>query len=58
MDFFLPVVDENKFHENFKRILIKNDILSQALFNEWAEGVVDRDHKAIKEFQISFNSTF
>ncbi|AUH00133.1 hypothetical protein CWC46_10165 [Prodigiosinella confusarubida] len=58
MDFFLPLVNEDKFHENFKRVLLKNDKLAQNLFNKWAAEFVDRDNKIIKEFQTSFNSTF
>lgn len=58
MDFFLPVISENSFHENFRRILLKNDRLAQNLFNKWSDGFVDRDNKIIREFQTSFNSTF
>ena len=58
MNFFLPVVDTLDFHENFKRVLIKNNKPAQKLFNEWASGFVDRDTKLIKEFQTTFNSTF
>lgn len=58
MDFFLPVISKDLFHENFRRVLLKNDQLAQALFNQWANGFVDRDNKIIKEFQTSFNSTF
>ncbi|WP_224718153.1 hypothetical protein [Pectobacterium versatile] len=58
MNFFLPVVEKLDFHENFKRVLIKNNKPAQELFNKWASGFVDRDKKLIKEFQTTFNSTF
>lgn len=48
MDFFLPVISKDLFHENFRRVLLKNDQLAQALFNQWANGFVDRDNKIIK----------
>ncbi|MDD2732642.1 MAG: hypothetical protein PHF56_01775 [Desulfuromonadaceae bacterium] len=59
IDLFTPVVPDENQHSNFRVITTpglyshERDVLAS-----WAEGFVDRDGKAVKEFQTTFNSTF
>lgn len=69
MDLFTLQVDEDKLHPNFKSVT-KNDIPSSYVsigmnlekdrktLESWCEGFPDRDHKFVKEFQTTFNSSF
>lgn len=57
-DFFEPVVSHDKMHSNFIGTLGPASENARNLFNEWADGFIDRDNKIIKEFQTTFNSTF
>ncbi|HCK0307952.1 TPA: hypothetical protein NR334_002183 [Listeria innocua] len=56
MDFFTPVVKKDKLHHNFIH-LASNQYLKKVL-NEWGKGFQDRDGKFVKEFQMTFNSSF
>ena len=58
INFFNPVVESIKFHMNFLQMLEDQQDEIRDLFNKWAEGLVDRDGKLVKEFQTTFNSTF
>lgn len=58
MDFFQPVVKEAKWNKNFLSVLVPFREAECQLFNQWAEGFVDRDGKLVEEFQTTFNSTF
>lgn len=59
IDLFKPVVPDEKQHSNFRVIstpgLYSNE---RDVLTSWADGFVDRDGKAVKEFQTTFNSTF
>ncbi len=59
IDFFTPIVSENRQHQNFKVMtspgLCRNE---REVVIGWADGFIDRDGKAVKEFQTTFNSTF
>lgn len=58
MDFFQPIVEEAKRNTNFSSVLVPFRKAERELFNQWADGFVDRDGKLIEEFQTTFNSTF
>lgn len=74
LDFLTPVIPEEKQHENFKSIKevgfkasppTEKDYYThishnstRKMISEWSEGMPDRDHKVVKEFQETFNSTF
>lgn len=58
IDFFTPIVKQERLHKNFSSVLTANRKEERELFNEWSKGFVDRDGKLVKEFQTSFNSTF
>lgn len=58
MDFFLPIVDEGRFHPHFRALLDPLRGTDRAEFQRWAEGFPDRDGKLVSEFQISFNTVF
>lgn len=58
MDFFQPVVDEDRFHPHFRALLDPVHSAARAEFLRWADGFPDRDGKLVSEFQISFNSVF
>ena len=59
IDLFTPVVPDENQNSNFRVITTpglysnERDVLSS-----WSDGFVDRDGKAVKEFQTTFNSTF
>ena len=58
MDFFQPIVEEKKWNKNFSSVLVPFRKAERDLFNNWADGFVDRDGKLVAEFQTTFNSTF
>lgn len=58
MNLFEPVVDESKFHKNFRSILNRSTALERSELQRWADGLPDRDGKFVREFQTSFNSCF
>lgn len=58
MDFFQPIVEEAKWNKNFSSVLVPHRKAERDLFNQWANGFVDRDGKLLEEFQTTFNSTF
>jgi hypothetical protein len=58
MDFFQPIVEEVKRNKNFSSVLVPFRKAERELFNQWADGFVDRDGKLVEEFQTTFNSTF
>lgn len=69
MDLFTPLVEEKKFHPNFKAVLdhtipkgyvsigINLEKERQTLLS-WCKGFPDRDNKFVKEFQTTFNTSF
>jgi len=57
LDLWNPIVPVEAQHDNFKRLLLKNDISQLNEIKNWTNGFVDRDGKIIKEFQTSFNSS-
>lgn len=58
MDIFTPIVEENKLHPHFLKIIQEPDIFAKKVLLEWADGFVDRDNKFVLEFQTTFNSSF
>jgi hypothetical protein len=58
MRLFDPVVPESRQHPNFRSTLLQANEFKFKVFNKWAEGFVDRDHKFVEEFQTTFNSGF
>ncbi len=58
MDFFAPLVEKEKWNKNFLSVLLPFRKSERELFNQWAEGFVDRDGKLVIEFQTTFNSSF
>lgn len=59
MEIFKPIkdLDENKLHPKYK-LLRDNNMLSleRRLLESWTEGMIDKDHKMVREFQESFHS--
>lgn len=58
MDIFSPVIATDKQHPSFREIFVPRNRYALDVLNDWARGFVDRDGKFVKEFQISFNSSF
>lgn len=59
MDFFTPIVAEERQHPNFRLITQQKWCISeQKVIKDWGNGFVDRDGKFVKEFQTTFNSSF
>lgn len=58
LDLFSPVVPAERFHPAFAKVVAGATDYDKAVLNRWAEGFVDRDRKIVKEFQISFDSSF
>lgn len=58
LDFFTPVVPQERQHDNFKRILAMEPPSFFAAFREFSKDFLDRDGKIVKEFQTTFNSAF
>lgn len=59
LDLFTPVVPEEQFHPNFRKICSSvNYKVQRECLKNWTRGFVDRDNKIVKEFQTTFNSTF
>ena len=58
MDLFCPIVEEIRQHKNFTSVLVPFRQAERDLFNDWANGFVDRDGKFVEEFQTTFNSSF
>ncbi|AXI08429.1 hypothetical protein CUC15_05635 [Oceanobacillus zhaokaii] len=56
MDLFNIQVNEDKLHENFINVSKDPDLVK--VLNSWAIGFKDRDHKFVKEFQTTFNTSF
>ncbi|ACK71649.1 hypothetical protein PCC7424_3249 [Gloeothece citriformis PCC 7424] len=59
MDLFNPIVPEERQHPHF-RFMIQPDFCKPEIevIKSWADGFIDRDHKFVKEFQTTFNSSF
>ncbi|MBY5545992.1 hypothetical protein HFO61_03905 [Rhizobium leguminosarum] len=58
MDLFTPLVPPDRLHPNFKRLLSDTDWDVREVLAEWADGFIDRDHKFVREFQTTFNSSW
>jgi hypothetical protein len=69
IDLFTKQVEDEKLHPNFKAVTqenLKPDFISIGMnldkerkrLESWCDGFPDRDNKFVKEFQISFNSSF
>ncbi len=69
MNLFIPQVEEQKFHPNFKAVMKKqsdSDFIPIGMnlekdrkrLESWCEGFPDRDNKFVKEFQTTFNTCF
>lgn len=58
MDIFSQVIATDKLHPSFREIFVLRNRYGLDVLNDWARGFVDRDGKFVKEFQISFNSSF
>lgn len=61
MDLFEPLknVNKNQWHTKFK--LLKENPYGggeRAILQHWVEGLVDRDHKMVQEFQKTFHASF
>ncbi|MDQ0972382.1 hypothetical protein QFZ31_002260 [Neobacillus niacini] len=55
---FNALYPEDKLNPNFLNITNEELPFARDLIKNWAEGFVDRDHKFVKEFQTTFNSSF
>lgn len=55
---FDVLVDDNKLHPNFKKLLKEENEPIRDVISRWASGFEDRDKKFNKEFQTTFNSSF
>lgn len=55
---FNALYPEDKLNPNFRNITNEELPFARDLIKNWAEGFVDRDHKFVKEFQTTFNSSF
>ena len=51
-------METNKLHPSFREIFVPRNRFALDVLNDWARGFVDRDGKFVKEFQLSFNSSF
>jgi hypothetical protein len=58
MDLFTPVVGEQEQHPNFRSVSQQGNKFNYDVVNDWATGFKDRDGKFVKEFQITFDSSF
>jgi hypothetical protein len=58
MDLFVPLVEQDKLHANFRKTLDPTAAGVRAVLAEWADGFRDRDGKFIQEFQTTYNSSF
>lgn len=58
MDLFTPIIDQSKFHPNFKNVIVEPEDYARKVLSQWASGFIDRDGKFVREFQTSFNSSF
>lgn len=58
MDIFSQVIATDKLHPSFREIFVPRNRYGLDVLNDWARGFEDRDRKFVKEFQISFNSSF
>ncbi len=58
MDLFTPLIEESKFHSNYRSILKSVKKPERDELSRWAEGFPDRDGKFVKQFQETFNSSF
>lgn len=58
LDFFTPVVPKDKWHDNYARVMSSIMSEEREVLKRWAEGILDRDNKMVKEFQRTFNSSF
>ncbi|AYK55918.1 hypothetical protein ACFVL4_24335 [Bacillus subtilis] len=56
MDLFSIQVNEDKLHPNFLNVSNDPDLVK--VLSSWAMGFQDRDHKFVKEFQTTFNTSF
>lgn len=61
MDIFEPIkkVSKEQWHTKFK--LLKEDISfkgEREILKQWVEGLVDKDHKMVQQFQTTFHSSF
>ncbi|MEG0672337.1 hypothetical protein [Clostridium sp.] len=58
MDLFTPIVSEDKQHDIFKILIRPESYAERNVITDWATGFTDRDNKFVKEFQITFESSF
>ena len=58
IDLFTPIVPQERWHPNFRRIVEHGLDEERAVLRAWADGFVDRDGKFVQEFQKTFNSGF
>ena len=52
MDFFQPVVEEAKWNKNFSSVLAPFMKAERELFNQWADGFVNRDGKLLAAVDV------
>ncbi len=58
MDLFNPIIEERRWHPNFRSLLLLDNRSTFDVLNDWALGFNDRDGKFVQEFQTTFNSSF
>lgn len=58
MNLFELQVGEEKLHVNFSRTLGVSQKADRDELLQWCDGFPDRDRKLVKEFQMTFNSSF
>jgi hypothetical protein len=55
---FRPLVPPEEWHPNFEGLWKERNPWNECVIADWAMGFQDRDHKFVKEFQTTFNSSF
>ena len=58
LDLFTPQVKNEELHHNFLAVIDDPYPYEKNLIQSWTNGFQDRDHKFVKEFQTTFNSSF
>lgn len=58
MNLFEQQVEDKKLHPNYISLMENTPEEDRNILTQWANGFPDRDNKFVKEFQMTFNSSF
>lgn len=58
LNLFTPVVPDHRQHPIFRRLMLDLYAPERAALSGWANGFLDRDGKFVREFQLTFESSF